>query len=226
MEVRDQKLAIVLQRHWGYRCLDKNIVTKLAQKTYVTETEVSAFEERGASTLGHFFQKFFYPHHLPPTSIDMIDDMYWTTPNTSLNKYNAFPFDEELCAKHTRDLILQEADQGNVVIVGRGAVVLLADHPNTLHVSIFAPQTYRLDTLIKRYGLSTQEAGRRLQTVDLYRAHFVKRHYQANQEDPSYHHLLINSGKIDIESATQIILETAENKQVHKTWLQTIGLLS
>jgi hypothetical protein len=184
----------------GYRLLDKNIVSKLAQKAQITETEASIYEENGATPFGYFFQKFFCAPHFLATSANTVDDIYWAPPQGVDNKYALLGFDEDLCAKHTRDLILQEAEQDNVVIVGRGAKTLLADYPNTLHICVFAPQLYRQRTLMMRY--------------------------QANDIDASNYHVLINSGKTDIQTAIFMVLETTKRKQFHKTWPQTVGLLS
>lgn len=210
----------------GYRLLDKNIVSKLAQKAQITETEASIYEENGVTLFGYFFQKFFCAPHFLATSANTVDDIYWAPPQGVDNKYALLGFDEDLCAKHTRDLILQEAEQDNVVIVGRGAKTLLADYPNTLHICVFAPQLYRQRTLMMRYGISANEALAKLKSVDNQRLRFAKRHYQANDIDASNYHVLINSGKTDIQTAIFMVLETTKRKQFHKTWPQTVGLLS
>jgi CMP/dCMP kinase len=202
----------------GYRLLDKNIVSKLAQKAQITETEASIYEENGATTFGYFFQKYFCAPHLLATSANTIDDIHWAPPQGVYNGYGTLEFDEDLCAKHTQDLILQEAEQDNVVIVGRGAATLLAHYPNTLQICVFAPKVYRQRTLMMRYGISANEALAKLQTVDNQRQRFAKRHYQANDTDSSNYHVLINSGKTDIHTAIHMVLETEKRKQVHKTW--------
>lgn len=210
----------------GYRLLDKNMASQLAQKAQITETEASIYEEKGASTVGYFFQKYFCAPHFLATSANTIDDIYWAPPQDIYNRYDTLGFDEDLCAKYTSDLILQEAEHGNVVIVGRGAATLLANFPNTLHICVFAPQIYRQRTLMMRYGISSHEALTKLQIVDSQRQRFAKRHYQANETDSSNYHLLINSGKTDIQTAIQIVIETAQRNHVYKTWSQAIGLSS
>lgn len=210
----------------GYRLLDKSMASKLAEDAHITEAEASIYEEKGAFAFGYFFQKYFCAPHLLKTPSHAVDDLYWAPPNPMDDLIDAPYFDEDLCAQYTRDIILKEAEEGNVVIVGRGAATLLADRPNTLHICVFASQTYRLRTLMMRYGISSEEAFDKMQDVDMDRMRFVKRHYQTNLEDASNYHVLINSGKMDIETVIQTALESAKHKQVYKTWSHTIGMSS
>ena len=210
----------------GYRLLDKAMVSKLAKDAHITEAEASIYEEKGASAFGYFFQRYFCAPHLLQASPHAIDDMHWAPANPTEDMLKTPYFDEDLSAQHTRDIILKEAELGDVVIVGRGAATLLADFPNTLHICIFASQTYRLRTLMMRYGISSEEAFNKMQAVDTSRMRFVKRHYQTSLEDALHYHVLINSGKMDIETAIHTALESVQHKQVSKIWSHAIGISS
>src|SRR5450432_3001710 len=50
----------------------------------------------------------------------------------------------------TQRVVLEQATQGNAVIVGRGSQFLLHNAPRTLHTYIFAPLPYRVETIMKR----------------------------------------------------------------------------
>ena len=209
----------------GYRLLDKEIASELANRAQITEAEALMQEEKGASPLSYFFQKYFCAPHIVQ-SANTLDDLHLAPLQDLQAEFDTTYFDEDQCAKHTRDLILDEAEKDNVVIVGRGAATLLADFPQTLHLCVFAPQTYRIRTLMMRYGISTEEAFQKLQRVDTERMRFVKRHYNGSLDDSAQYDLLINSGKMDLDTITQTILETVQNKFGYKSWPQAIGLSS
>ena len=52
------------------------------------------------------------------------------------------------------------ADNGSCVIIGRAADYVLRDMKNVVRVFIYAPDEYRIKTVMEMYG-DTQEAGRR-----------------------------------------------------------------
>lgn len=206
----------------GYRLLDKTFASELANRAEITEAEVLPYEEKGASSLGYFFQKYFCAPHLAQTS-HTLDDLHLVPIQDTPDTYDTY-FDEDQCAQQTQELILAEAEHDNVVIVGRGAATVLADHAQALHLCVFASQTYRLRTLMMRYSISAEEAFGKLQKVDTDRMRFVSRHYQSNLDDSSHYHLLINSGQMDMDTIIETILTTAKNKFSYKPWPQAIGM--
>ena len=60
-------------------------------------------------------------------------------------------------------VILQLADQGPCVIVGRNADYILKDREDALHVFVFADTPYRADRIVRLYGESEKSPEARLQ---------------------------------------------------------------
>ena len=58
-------------------------------------------------------------------------------------------------------LIRELGERGNMVILGRGSQMILADHPTALHVLCVAPQQLRAMRLAEREGIGLEEANRR-----------------------------------------------------------------
>ena len=63
-------------------------------------------------------------------------------------------------------VILQLADKGPCVIVGRNADYILKDRPDCLHAYIHADMAYRADRIVRLYGESEKTPEARLQEKD------------------------------------------------------------
>ena len=65
-----------------------------------------------------------------------------------------------------RKVILDLAEKGDCVIVGRCADYILRDRPDTLHAFIHAPVPYRAERIVRLYGESEQSPEKRLADKD------------------------------------------------------------
>jgi cytidylate kinase len=104
------------------------------------------------------------------------------------------------------EIIRDLANQGKVLIVGRGGQVILRDRDDTLHVRIMAPFDRRVETIMRREGISRREARARVIANDRARSEYVRRYYNANWADPSLYDLVINTDKIDWLTGIEIIV--------------------
>jgi len=108
---------------------------------------------------------------------------------------------------HMVDLVIQGvAREGDVLIMGRGGQVLLRDHPTALHVQIVAPRAYRLQVVMERYGLDKRAAQHRLRASDRARFDYLRRYHDADWLDPTLYHLVLNTGRLSVETAADLIV--------------------
>lgn len=104
-------------------------------------------------------------------------------------------------------VILQLADKGPCVIVGRNADYILKDRPDALHVYIHADMAYRADRIVRLYGESEKSPSARLQEKDKRRRvnyqHYTGRDWgQAQNYD-----VCLNSSTLGIEQCANIIVD-------------------
>lgn len=98
---------------------------------------------------------------------------------------------------HMMEMVIRDlAQEGNVVMVGRGGQVLLRDAPRALHVQIIAPFQDRVATLADRDGLEEREASTRLRSSDRARRDYLRQYHGVDWLDPALYDLVINTGKI------------------------------
>lgn len=115
------------------------------------------------------------------------------------------------------DLVIRGlAHEGNVLILGRGGQVLLKNHPGTLHIQTVAPRSYRVQAITARYGLDTRDAQNRVRASDRARSDYLRRYHDADWLDPTLYHLVINSGRMPVATAVELII-TAQHALQNKT---------
>jgi cytidylate kinase len=115
-----------------------------------------------------------------------------------------------------RAVIFGFASKDNAVIVGRGGQVLLKDLPGTLHVRIIAPFEVRLRRLIKSEGLVEKHAAEILRRSDSDSFGYIQSFFHVDWNDPTLYDLLINSAKVSMETAVQMIIDSARDQETQE----------
>ena len=103
-------------------------------------------------------------------------------------------------------VILQLAEKGPCVIVGRNADYILKDYENALHVFVHADMEFRADRIVRLYGESEKSPMVRLNDKDRRRKvnyqHYTGRTWgMADNYD-----LCLNSGKLGVEQCADMIV--------------------
>lgn len=106
--------------------------------------------------------------------------------------------------------IFEAADEGNCILIGRGAFIILENVPNLLALRFVSEDSVRLDRLMKEFNWNKKQAMQRIQESDTNRAGFHKSFFNLENEDPSHFHLVINSGLLDIPTASQTIADLCQ----------------
>ena len=103
-------------------------------------------------------------------------------------------------------VILQLAEKGPCVIVGRNADYILKDRTDCLHTYIHANKEFRAERIVKLYGESEKSPETRLQEKDKRRRvnyhHYTGRTWGAAQN----YDVCLNSSTLGIEKCAEIIL--------------------
>ncbi len=111
------------------------------------------------------------------------------------------------------DLVIRGlAREGNVLIVGRGGQVLLRKHPKAVHVQIVAPFEYRVRVLMERHGWDKRTARQRIRASDRARFDYVRRYHDADWLDATLYHLTLNTGRLPIAVAVELIIATVQSQ--------------
>ena len=111
------------------------------------------------------------------------------------------------------NVILQLADKGPCVIVGRNADYILKDRADALHVYVFADAPSRAERIVRLYGESEKAPETRLQENDKRRRvnyqHYTGRTWgQAQNYD-----ICLDTGVLGIEQCRDIVVGIVENSK-------------
>ena len=103
-------------------------------------------------------------------------------------------------------VILQLAEKGPCVIVGRNADYILKDREDVLHAYIHADKAFRADRIVRLYGESEKSPETRLNEKDK-RRHVNYQHYTGRVWGTAQNYdICLNSGTIGVDACVDIIV--------------------
>lgn len=104
-------------------------------------------------------------------------------------------------------VILQLAEKGPCVIVGRNADYILKDREDVLHAYIHADKAFRADRIVRLYGESEKSPEARLNEKDK-RRHVNYQHYTGRVWGTAQNYdICLNSGTIGVDACVDIIVD-------------------
>jgi len=113
--------------------------------------------------------------------------------------------DEEIYLDYLVLIIAQMADEGNVVILGRGSQYILGDHPDAYHFMLINEFDNRVKFMRESYNLSQSRAVQVVKNEDKRRLNLYRKLHKTDYEKPSLYHLVLNMNKISLEEARELI---------------------
>lgn len=139
------------------------------------------------------FMEFFLPEDRASFIQDTLADIFHTHPTS------------DQMVKLISETVVQLADMGNVIIVGRGANIVTAKMPHVLHVRLVASLEDRIERVCKEYNKSPAEARKYCEEADPARTRYLKAYFKTDINDPLHYHLIINTSRLDYEQTAKLI---------------------
>jgi cytidylate kinase len=121
--------------------------------------------------------------------------------------------DDERFFQVVSEVIRDLAKDGNVVILGRGANLILKEAPGLLHVGVVAPLAFRIERFMQREGVDRAAAERLLANQEKARVAYFNRHFKVRYNDPTLYHLIVNPALMGMEAAADLIVAAAGGSQ-------------
>ncbi len=123
-------------------------------------------------------------------------------PSSSAQSVNDQAFIEATTA-----VIQDLAGGGNVVIIGRGSNMILADVPGVFNVSLVAPAESRVENIMRREELGQEEAAAYVESLEEARVTFFRKFFKVEANDPNLYHMVLNTGLFPPANAAQVIAQ-------------------
>ena len=113
--------------------------------------------------------------------------------------------DEVIYVDLLHKIISRLADEGNVVIIGRGSQYILRDRKDAFHVLLVAEKADRVKFMETHYDLSPKEANTVVSRQDKRRVNLYRKFGKEDYDRPYLYHVVFNSSKQDLEQTARIV---------------------
>ena len=201
------EIASRLARRLGWDLVDHAIVERTARTLGTTLADAEAHDESVGGVLARVLE-----------GMRSIDPAYTTMAGVPPE---GLLFTEDY-RRTTEEIVRAAAERGGVVIVGRASPVLLADRGDVVHVRVVAPFAERVAYVMRREGLDRHAAEARIHHKEHERASYLGREYHHRPDESNLYDLVVNTSRLDLESAVNVIRFTVDEIDVE---LATTGEL-
>jgi len=177
----------------GWQLFDNVMIDAVTERSGLTRAEVTEQDERVPSMVERLASALSLgsPEIMPPVPTGPIE----TT--------------EERIVAVTRRVIEEAIQTGPAVFVGRGAQCLLAERTDALHVFCYGPRSALRQYVMDKYGLTRDDAERKVGDMNRRREQYVKRHWNRNWLAHDNYHLCVNTAWLGIDGAAKLVVDAA-----------------
>lgn len=113
----------------------------------------------------------------------------------------------ETMFKAESEILEDIAEVESCVIAGRSGFYVFRNHPNHLRVMIQASLPFRIKRLVRKKGITEEEARKIIEKVDKMRESYVKRYTGTTRYDTRNYDIVISAdGKTEDQIVDQILL--------------------
>lgn len=153
-------------------------------------------------------EKVLEDHHLPPHLAKyMPEDRISELENTLDELFGLHPPMRALLEK-TGETILQLAELGHVILIGRGGNIITSKLDYVFHVRLVGSLESRIEYMQADRMLDRKAAEQLVHRVDEGRRRYVKKYFHKDIDDPSLYHLVINTPALGHNVSAKLIAAT------------------
>jgi cytidylate kinase len=187
-------VAARVARRLGWSLLDNAVVDQVAQRLGLSRAEVSSMEER-----------------VPSLSERIAASLRMSTPEfvVPVADVSLTETAETRIVDVTKRVIDEAVQQGNAVLVGRGAQCLLADRPDALHAFCYAAMPALVQYAIAHRGVNPAKAEQEVEKRNRQREQYVKRNWGRDWRAFENYHLCLDTGRLGIDVAADLVFAAA-----------------
>lgn len=179
-----EKLAMKL----GIPFYDKELITRAAKESGFSEEVFENVEKRATNSLLYSIamgMNAYGNHDIGFTNLSLDDQVYLAQSN----------------------VIRKIALEGPSVIVGRCADYILREHPDVIHVFIWADIAFRRDRAVNLYKMPEEKAEENIFKIDKRRANYYNYHASEKWGRAENYHLSIRSDYVGIDNSVELLAD-------------------
>jgi cytidylate kinase len=199
--VMDQLVA----QRLGYRLAGRELVLESAEALGWPEERVDEFDERTGG-LGRRLTELMERWAAQQANFGSMISAYSMPYGDAV--LAARPEDEQYI-EALKSVMTSLADEGDVVLVGRGGQALFADRPHTVHVRVVCPIEERTRRIAFRNNISESEARSLIEHSDSQREAWHRKYFGIDYRSPYHYSLVVNTGRMSFAFAADLVVELA-----------------
>ena len=170
-------IARGLAKQLNLDLFDRNIIKEIAESAHISGAVIESMEKERFSGIKDFISSLVNDHYL------------W--PGVYLD--------------HLMKVVAAIASHGNAIIVGRGANFLIPQE-DRLSIRVIAPMESRVKHVAKEFGVTHEDAKRRVINRENRRSTFIRQSFNADVADPRNYELVVNTKTLTIDAALGAVI--------------------
>lgn len=177
-------IAKELSEILGINYYDRDIVEEVSRKMNLPVSVISKEEEKAKSS---FLNMRFPLGTETTTTQDMIFDVQ-------------------------KGIILNLAEKGNCIIVGRCSDAILQNNRNHLSIFIYAPYKARLENCVNNLHMTMEDAKKMIEAVDKARDSYYLRYAKFLPDDRNHKNILIDSSILGVKTTAKVLADIVRER--------------
>ncbi|MEN8244837.1 MAG: cytidylate kinase-like family protein [Thermodesulfobacteriota bacterium] len=186
-------LGKMIANAMDYTFADSDIIQQIAKEANVSPHWVESFEKEAGTKLSRV--------------ISSMVSQRWVD---RILKDERGYLDERIYLDYLVLIVAKMADEGDVVMLGRGSQYILNDHPDAFHVLLIDELQHRIAFIVDRYNVSEKQAARIVNNEDKRRLNLYRRLGKEDYDNPGLYHLVLNMNRFSLEQACTLICKMIE----------------
>ena len=201
------EVAALVARDLGFQLAGRELMMEAASALGWTEEQVEAFDERTGGAGGRLTR--FLHRLIEQSAASGLDPSGLETTfaasygDTSMPEMRA---SDRLYFDTLTSVMRALAEEGGVVLVGRGGQAHFADRDDAIHVRVACPAEERASRVSAREGVEVEEALARVEESDREREAWHEKYFGIEYRSPYHYHLVVNTGELSDALAAQLIV--------------------
>jgi cytidylate kinase len=191
-------LGKMIADRMGYTFADSDILQEIAKEANVSPHWVESFEKEAGTKLSRI--------------ISSMVSSRWIMDRILKNERGYL--DERIYLDYLVLIIAKAADEGDVVILGRGSQYILNDHPDAFHILLIDDIENRIKFMMQHYDMSDKRATRVVNNEDKRRMSLYSRLEKKDYDSPSLYHLVINMSRFSLEKAAKLVCDMVKGNTI------------
>lgn len=199
------KNIITISREFGSggRTIGRMVAEKLGYKFYDGEIIDRVIETSGLSR--EIVEKYDeYATH----KSSFLYSIAINSVHASSESYHGMSFASQVHIAQIK-VINEIAEEGNCVIIGRGADYILRDRDDCLNVFVYADMKFKSERILARYGATEKKIEDRIKDKDTKRRVFYRSFAMREWGVYQNYHMMLDSGTVGVDRCVDMICDVA-----------------